>query len=294
MSEQVFDQEPEEVLEPSIEDQVVEVLESRRPVSEEDDGDLEASASPQETEPSEVEEPHLPEAPTQTDEERDLAEARRIRDILLNNPELYESVVAVERGDGVVIPRQVIEAAQRFQREQAPEQPQEDPADRFYSDPVSYVQSIEQRLARFEQAQAQTAQQRMQHERDQNTELLASTGAAWRTRHAELTDEQEAQVIQTIAETNLIARNLRRNGGNKAQAVEDALEAAWRMEFPELAQQRQTDQIVREANRKRRAGAAAASPRSNRAPVEDAPPRNSAERKQRMADDIRELLQANQ
>lgn len=271
------------------EDEVVHSIEELRssPETEEPLEEVTSTDTPEE-EPSE--EPPLAQAP----DDEELAQARRIRDVLANNPDLAEAVVRIERGEAVAIPREVLDAARRFQEsQQAPPEPVEDPSDRFYSDPANYVSQLEERIARFEQAQQQTYQHRVLQEREQNTTLMVSTGEKWQSSHPELTEDQVRQVIGTVAETGLISRFLKKTG-NKEKAIHEALEAAARIEFPQLATQARTDQAIREANRKRRAGATAASPRSVPRTTEEARPTNGAERRELTAQLLRELDSAQQ
>lgn len=299
LQEQEKLQEPEVVEEPSGEDEIVAAIQEVRGTSSTPE-EAEESAS---TEPSEVEEPsETPEAPTQTDDD-DLEEARRIRDFLRSNPEMAQTIVAVEQGQAAVIPRQVLEAAERYKQERS--QPQVEPEiaddfeERFYQDPVAAVremqQAFEQRIAAQEQYISQQTQAEMYRQNEENSNLLVSTGESWQSSHPELTDEMvRERIVPTVAETNLISRFLKKHG-NKERAIKEAFEAAYRIEFPDAARAATQDQIIRDATRKRRAGATAASPRSaSRTAQPEERPKSGPQRVQYIADLIREEQAAQQ
>jgi hypothetical protein len=283
--------------EPSFEDQVVEAITGAReevtePVDAEviDESDVVAS-----TELPEVEEPaeQEPEAPTQAVEEEMIPEyVRTIGRALKNNPDLAQAVVAIERGEAVPVPREVIEAAQRFQQER--QEPQTDDfEERFWADPAAAVRELRESQEQFRAWQQQQAQAVAMQDQARKVSLLENTAGEWRSSHSELTQEQHDQLVQTVGESQLIRRALK-NHGDQARAIREAFDAALLLDFPDLSLQAKRDEAVRQATRNRRAAATAASPRSARQPVEEARPRTPAERHKFTADIVREFQSAQQ
>lgn len=298
--------------ETSVEDAIVESLQELRQSPEAETGEpiVEEVAST-DAETPEVEAPPIedeaeepPQAssePEETEEERDLRQARIIAAELRERPELGDALVALKQGRATLIDRQVIEAAQKYmQEQQAPAAPTDTTPDPD-EDPWAYMQWVgqkqketEERLNQVLQWREQETQARSRYESEQNGNLLVTTGEEWQSRHAELSEDQVHRVIQAVSETGLIRRYLKQTG-DKKRAISEALEAGLRMEFPDLAKAAATNEALREANRKRRAGATAASPRAvSRTPEEQPKPRNSAERAQLIADLIRETNSAQQ
>lgn len=297
--------EPEAVEERSEEqerdDAIAEHLLARRPEPDTGEPEQEEVAS---TETPEVEAPpeHEDESgePTQaqeTDEERELRHARVIAREMRDNPDLGDALVALKQGKASLIDREVLEAAQRFMAEQPKPEIAAEPddfEDRFWSDPIAVLREIKGETESFKHWQAQQAEARSRQDYEANTNLMTTVGEEWQATHPELTDDHVGRIVQAVGETNLIARSYARHG-DKARAIREGLEAGLRLEFPELIAQQRTQEAIREANRKRRAGATAASPRSVPRTTEDRPtPRNSAERVEQLAGYIREMDEAQQ
>lgn len=290
----------DEVRDPSYEDQIVEAIRGpeEEPASTEDlEPEVEVDASPEVEEPAEQE----PEAPTQapsgptfkSDEDRELWVARSIAKTFEKNPELREAALALERGEAVAVPREVIEAAQRLQAErQAP--PQEDDfEERFWSDPAAAVRELRESQEQFRAWQHQQAQAVAMQDQARKVSLLENTSAEWRSSHPELSEDHVSQLVQTVGESQLIRRALKKHG-DQARAIREAFDAALRLDFPDLSLQAKKDEAVRQATRNRRAAATAASPRSARTPVEEPRPQTRAARLEATADAVREWASAQQ
>lgn len=302
MSDQVL--EHEETTEPTIEDQVVDAVAELRGTPEAETGEPivvdeevastdatpEVEAPPSEDDAEEPTQALQDEEPEPTEEE--LRYARTVLREFRERPELGDALVALKQGRATLIDKQVIEAAQRYmQEQQAPPAETEDPSDRFYSDPAAYVQSLEQRLNEVLSWREQESQARVRMESESNGNLLVSTGEEWQSKHPELSEEQVKAVVGAVSETGLIRRYLRQHG-DKKRAIQDALEAGLRMEFPDLAKAAAQNEAIRRANRDRRARATAASPRSVPRTTEEERPLTRAGKREYLAKLIAEERQA--
>lgn len=278
--------------------------ETGEPIVEQEEPVDEVASTDAEVPGDEAPEPHVEQEPSpapESEEDRELRWARTIAKELQENPELGDALVALKQGRATLIDKQIIEAAQQQIQAQQQETQSADDEDSFWSNPYEFIKRerverdkdralIQELMAGRQQEQ----RVRYQAEVQANQQLAESAGAEWQAAHPNLSEEQLANVIARADENHLVATYFRKHG-DKNRALKDGLEAALRIEYPELIASKAKDEAIREANRKRRAGQAAASPRpASRTPEERPTPRNSAERLNLAADFLREMREAQQ
>lgn len=286
MSELLEHEVSDEVEEPSFDDQVVEAFDALR---DEETDEPEAVASTDTPDEDEAPEPHVEQEPSSqaSEPDQDLEYARKIVEVFHKNPELRDAVVAVERGEAAVIPREVLEAAQKYAQQPQAQDEDED----IYADPFAVIKSLKQDIEQFKSHQQAQVQARRRQEWENNTAIVETVEQEFFRNHPELNDHR-LTLFDTIAKTQLIRRYREKFNGDNRRAVAEALEAAYRMEFPEAAVTAAQRKLARETQAKRRAGAAAASPRSMPRNQPEERPTSKADRLEMFADIIREDLQA--
>lgn len=275
----------EEVLEEDSEEQeLVEAFDALREEPEEEVAstdvlppEVEVPETHDEQEPTQGAEPELHPS-FKTVEERDEWAARALLKEIQENPELGEAFVAIKNGQAVAIPREVLEAAQRYQ---TPEEPQADPDDDLYQDPFAVIKQLRQEVSQITGAQRQAIETRQRAEFEANTNLVTTVGEEFFRNHPELQEKHE-NIHSAIAEAQLIRRYRKRFPGDPRRAVAEAYDAAYRMEFPDAAAATAQRRLARDQKAKQRAGASAASPRSM--------PRNRPEEKLHTSKDRLELF----
>lgn len=253
--EQETEESPEEE---SFRDQVKEALFEE---SEDTEPEVASTESP---EPEPEEELPSAQASEETPEEQELRWARVVAKELKENPELGDALVALKQGKAKLLPNEVLEAIQAAKPEEKPEV-EEEPD--FWEDPdqawkreVERRKQLEERLETFESQQRQTfeAQQRAAYE--SNANLFGETVDEYRRSHPELSDDDMVTIINSAAEAGFVVKYKSQHGDNR-RALSEAFEAARRVEFPQHIQS--PEEIARNQRSKRRAGAAAASPRTS-------------------------------
>lgn len=281
----------EEEPRPSLDEQVLAAIDAREAAqhtepdpgqTDEDDDPLVASAE------TPVEAPSVPEEPSQEPSETERAEATRLYNYMRSNPQMADTLVAIERGDAIAVPKQVLEAAQQMR--QQPQEPQTDPDEEMYADPFAYMKKIETRLSQREQADRQAFEHRAKQQAEHNFSLLESTGQEWHARHPELSETDLIGLINNqVGPMHLVKHYLSQHGDPK-KAISDAFDAAHRIAYPN--QQITPQQMAQNTRAKRRAGATAASPRTSpRMTPEE--PKTKQEKINAIAEIIRESREAN-
>ena len=250
------------------------------------------------TEPSEEAPPEddaPPQEPSQTEEPLDEYEQRLAR-YLRQNTDVADTLVAIQRGEMVALPREVVQAVNEFrsQRSEPAQEPSDDTDDDIYADPFAVIRELRQWKAQTEAERQQQAAAYQEQQNRENWQLLTNIGAEWESTKADTgiaVEEIRSRVVNTIANTSILPAFLKRYPGDKPRAVREAFEAAFRIEFPEAAQAAVVNKQIRDNRRARRAGATAASPRSVQRTREE--PKTRTDRVAALADDLREAMQAN-
>jgi hypothetical protein len=214
----------------------------------------------------------------------------RLQRLLERDPSLADHIGAWERGEAVLVPRTYAEQLQQLelQRQQLQQQQPQQPETGFYDDPEGYVRRLEETLTGLQSQITEREQAAQQAALRQNAQLYESFASEFRSKHPELDDDQWEELTNEVTLSGRVLRGVQSHG-DRARALREAFEREHRALYPAPSQ----EEVIKAQRQKRRAGAAASSPRPAQrlAPVEV--PKTKQERLQAAADYIRELEQAN-
>lgn len=265
-------------LEPQLEEEIPQELEDAfRPSTETPEPPEEPEAPPTETPPSEPQEPSG---------DTTSAAYQRLQRLLEANPDLADHIGAWERGEAVLVPRQTVE---QWQQPQQPVQAQPEPeTPGFYDDPEGYVKRLEETVQTLHQTFTAREQQSYQQALSRNENIFNTFVSDFRSKHPELTDDQFKELQDEVTLSGRVKRGVDSHG-DPNRALRDAFDREYRAMYPSPT----NEDMLKAQRQKRRAGAAASSPRPAQRGAPPEAPKTKQERIQAGADFLREHLEAN-